>query len=115
VYQLLQLGYTEIELKDPLYADEVRQIPDGGHILNMDASKALRGDGFRFFPTGSATSVELEGVPQVALWHYLDIFQNCEDFGLPGGGGWGQEQPWLLPFLSRLKTTKRQVEIHFTR
>ena len=43
------------------------------------------------------------------FWHYYRVFANCEKFGLPHGGGWLDEPPWVIQLVSHFRDTVEQV------
>jgi len=43
------------------------------------------------------------------FWHYYRVFTNCENFGLPHGGGWLDEPPWVIQLVSHFRDTVEQV------
>ena len=109
------MGYTEIDLKVAYYSDAVKQLPDGGHIANSDAALALDGEPFRYYEPGETTPTKSDGVTLEEQDHYFSIFQYCELWGLPHGGGWQEEPPWVPPFLARMKYYKAMCEAHQVR
>lgn len=112
VFQLIHMGYTEIDLKVAYYSDAVKEIPDGGHIENAQAALALDGEPFRYYPPDEKFPSHSDGVSLEEQDHYFSVFSHCEMWGLPHGGGWHDELPWLLPFLGRMKMYKSLVEAY---
>jgi hypothetical protein len=106
------MGYTEIDLKVAYYSDAVKQLPDGSHIANAEASRALDGEPFKYYPPDETKPAALDGVSLEEQDHYFSVFQYSEDWGLPHGGGWHNELPWVPPFLARMKYYKSLSEAY---
>lgn len=41
--------------------------------------------------------------------HYYRVYANCEEFGLPHGGGWLDEPPWVLQLISNFRAAAAQT------
>jgi len=105
-----QLGLSETYLIAADWSDAIQELPDGSHIVTEEIKKALDGDDFRFYPEDERFPVVCSGVEPMVFAHYMNIFNNCDQFGLPHGGGWLDEQPWLLQFVSYMKAKKSAIE-----
>lgn len=91
-------------------SDRLEELADGSIILCPEILRAKRGETFRYFPTGEKKSVSVDGVENSVYYHYMNIFQNCELFGLPHGQGWANELQWLIDFLVYFKAMNRKIE-----
>ena len=91
-------------------SDRLEELADGSILLCPEILRAKRGESFRYFPQGEKKSVTIEAIENSVYYHYMNIFQNCELFGLPHGNGWANELPWLLDFLAHFKGIKRKIE-----
>jgi hypothetical protein len=107
------MDYSEIELGDPDWATEVKELPTGGAILNREAKKALDGEDFKYFPSGEKKQSPLVGVTLEVWNHYSTIFRVTEEYGLPHGDGWANELPWLISLLMEMRYTKQTVKFYY--
>jgi len=97
-------------LNDPLWGDAPEYLPDGSAILVRDINKAISGEDFNYYPEGEGVPENISGI-QIDIWpYYLQVFNYCEDFGLPHGKGWIDELPWVPDFLSFMKRQKMIIE-----
>ena len=79
-----------------------------GNIIQGQLEKALNGKTFFVFDRENKKSF-LPSCEADVFWFYYDVFENCENFGLPRGRGWLDEPPWLLLFLRAMRTVKEKV------
>lgn len=84
----------------------------GGAILNREASKALAGEDFKYSPYGEKKQIKVLAVPLATWQHYSTIFRCSEEYGLPHGGGWANELPWLISFLMDMRYTKKAIDVY---
>ena len=108
MYQILSIDISEVERNDPLWSDVVKELPNGDSIFVEDILRAENEEEFFVFVDGKR-----ERVRAIKKWwyqHYMTIFYNCEEFGLPHGNGWVNEQVWLIEFLKHMRYTKRLIE-----
>lgn len=112
-----QLGLTEAYCVNSVFGLSPEELADGSYILPGDVLKALSGKPFRYYPSqGDFSSIDgvlpvhSDAVP-VDVWnHYFKQYLRFLDFGLPNGGGWIDEEPWLIEFLEYMLFCKRQIE-----
>ncbi len=106
-----QLGVSDAYLNDPLWGSELDELPDGSFVMISQMKNALNGDSFFYFPVGEKRAVKVGGVSSAEFVHYMSIFNNSENFGLPHGRGWIHELPWVLDFLTMMKSAKSEIEM----
>ena len=109
-YLIDQLGLIDDYFMDSDNSDRLEELADGSILLCPEILRAKRGESFRYFPAGEKKSVIAEPIENSVYYHYMNIFQNCEMFGIPHGQGWANELPWLLDFLAHFKSLNRKIE-----
>ena len=91
-------------------SDRLEELADGSILLCPDILRAKKCEPFDYFPKGETKRIRIQSVENRVYYHYMKIFQNCEMFGLPHGG-WANELPWLLDFLSYFKGLNKKIEM----
>lgn len=102
-------GYTDDDKLDPLFADQPISLPTGRVVLEGEISKIFNGENSFVFVEYNEKE-KLSGIAPESRLKLFDLFGKCENFGLPHGGGWIDELPWVIDFLNEMKTLKRNIE-----
>lgn len=90
-----------------MWEDGIKKLPASGFIVIKEIKRALNGEPFFYFKAVGEVASECSATSKEEWVHYFTIFHNCEDFGLPHGGGWLNELPWTIQFLSYMKYIKK--------
>lgn len=107
IYEALAEGWRFGESGDPFMRDTALNIGEG-NITQGQLENALNGKSFFVFGANQQKQ-HLPRCDAGLFWYYYEIFENCENFGLPHGKGWLDEPPWLLEFLHRMRKVKRKI------
>ncbi|MEM9424760.1 MAG: hypothetical protein AAF975_08250 [Spirochaetota bacterium] len=104
IYQGLAKGYSFGCAVDP-FTDESFEILVSGLITQGELSRALCGLPFFAFDEQNRRR-DLPACSPEVFFDYYEVFENCENFGLPHGRGWAFEADWLLDFLREMRRAK---------
>lgn len=99
---------TEAFVYDGFFADEFEQLPGGKYIEYREERR--RREGKPFSIQDGAEKIEVLPVDHSVFMHYYGIWENYHYFGLPCGGGWIDEKPWVLSVIKMFDGIKDEIK-----
>jgi len=95
-------------LTDDFFSDEFEELPGGWLIEYGELKKARDREKFRI-RDGNGDYQEVESDWE-GFFYYFQIWENFHFFGLPHGGGWANESPWLIEVLKLFERAYSSIE-----
>lgn len=101
-------------MADPEGQTDPVVLPSGRFVLVRDYKRAKNGKLFYYYPKmgmgEKRKPVLVPGIPDRECAEYFDLFGKYKLFGLPHGGGWLGELPWVVDFLAFMEKTYNEIE-----
>ncbi len=60
--------------------------------------------------TGEELAIEYDQDLCSVYNYYYEIWENCHEFGIPNGGDWTRNPPWLMSFIKRFNRIFNDIE-----
>ena len=110
---MFRIFATEAEesfIFDGFMSDEVESIPGGWVILYGELRKMREKKDFSIMTDSGDLKIKYSEGLLNAYMYYMNIWDNCRRWGLPLGGDWSENPPWLLSFLKAFDDVYVQIE-----
>lgn len=108
------MKYEKSFLDDPFMADELEKVPGGDFIEYSQIKRYLNNEPFVIMTDNGEEQIDHNLELVWAFNYYFEIFDNCERFGLPNGGDWTKNPPWLIELIKMFDLCKKQVESYLS-
>lgn len=106
-FRVQACDFSEALSGDSFFDDKIEPLPGDWFIEVGELKKARRGEPYIATNNegGDVKIIPLDGFP-----HYYGIWENFHYFGLPNGGGWYNELPWVIDFLKMFERIYNEIE-----
>lgn len=92
-------------------ADEYEKLPGGWYTNFGEIRKFRNREDFRVVdPDDKVHIIECNHEVMNAFYYYSEIWDNCHHYGLPSGGDWTLNPPWLVSFVKKFDRIYQQIE-----
>ena len=92
-------------------SDEIEKMPGNWFIKFKEIRKFRNFEDFEI--------MDSEGIDRIVTYnkevynafdYYFEIWDNCHHYGLPNGGDWTVNPPWLVNFVKMFDRVYHQIE-----
>lgn len=91
-------------------SDEVERLP-GNWVINYGELRNMRENkDFSIMTESGEMFIRFTENLLDAYLYYSNIWDNCRRWGLPNGGDWSKNPPWLLSFLKTFDDVYKHIE-----